>query len=212
MDGTLVDSEKLWDIPLYELAEKLGGRLSANTRESLIGSSMSNTVAVMYSEVGIVASADDKQWAAEWISARIAELFTDELPLRPGALDALRAVRDAGIPAALVTSTDRALTELALHTIGRDFFAVTVCGDEVGGRNKPHPEPYARAARLLGVPARRCVAIEDSQAGATSAAAAGCTVLVIPNDMPVVLGERMVRRDSLVGVDAELLAGLFDVT
>ncbi|WP_019813274.1 HAD family hydrolase, partial [Saccharomonospora saliphila] len=121
---------------------------------------------------------------------------------------ALSAVRAAGVPCALVTSTERALTELALETIGAESFTVTVCGDEVDGLNKPHPEPYLRAGRLLGVEMSACVAVEDSPVGATSAAEAGCTVLVVPHDVPVPPGPGRVARTSLVGVDAAALAAL----
>jgi beta-phosphoglucomutase-like phosphatase (HAD superfamily) len=100
------------------------------------------------------------------------------------------------------------LTEVALDTIGREFFDVTVCGDEVDGLNKPLPRPYLMAAGLLGVDPVDCVAVEDSVAGVTSAQAAGCTVLVVPAEAPVPPGERLVLRESLVGVDADLLARL----
>ena len=51
-------------------------------------------------------------------------------------------------------------------------------------RGKPHPEPYLTAARQLDVDPRECLAIEDSDTGATSAAAAGCTVLCAPLHVP----------------------------
>ena len=76
------------------------------------------------------------------------------------------------------------------------------------GQNKPLPRPYEQAAELLGVDPRYCVAVEDSVTGVTSAVAAGCTVLVVPAEAPVPAGERRVLRDSMVGVDADLLAGL----
>jgi len=40
--------------------------------------------------------------------------------------------------------------------------------------------------------------------------AAGCTVLVIPNDVPVEPGERRIFRDTLVGVDVPTLAALLE--
>jgi len=84
---------------------------------------------------------------------------------------------------------------------------VTVCGDEVGGLNKPHPEPYLKACRLLGADPASCVAIEDSPTGTASAVAAGCTVLVVPCELPVEPGERRVLRTSLEGLTvAELTA------
>ncbi|WP_269756641.1 HAD family hydrolase [Amycolatopsis aidingensis] len=205
MDGTLVDSEKLWDVALYETVERLGGTLTDEQRASLVGSNMDSTARYLLELAGRERTAGAIAELGEWIRQRTATLFADELPWRPGARDALVAVRAAGIPAALVTSTERALTELALHTIGREFFDTIVCGDEVGGRNKPHPAPYLLAAERLGVDPARCVAVEDSPPGAESAVAAGCAVLVVPNDVPVEPGERRVFRGSLVGVDAGTL-------
>ncbi|MCP2257299.1 haloacid dehalogenase superfamily, subfamily IA, variant 3 with third motif having DD or ED [Streptoalloteichus tenebrarius] len=208
MDGTLVDSEKLWDVPLFELAERLGGTLSQATRDAMVGSNMTATLAMLFAEVGREPDQEAMAEAAEWITSRTAELFRAGLPWRPGAFEALRAVRSSGVPMALVTSTERRLTEVALDTIGREFFDVTVCGDEVDGRNKPLPEPYLKAARLLGVSPVDCVAVEDSPTGTAAAVAAGCTVLVVPCEVPVEPGERRVLRDSLVGVDLDELAAL----
>ena len=208
MDGTLLDSEKLWDIPLYEYAEKLGGVLSLETRESMVGSNVPTTMRLLFADVGIEPTEADMADGAAWISRRTEEVFRAGLPWRPGAAEALRAVRASGVPMALVTSTERSLTEVALDTIGRDLFDVTVCGDEVDGLNKPLPEPYLKAARLLGVDAARCVAIEDSPTGVAAAVAAGCTVLVVPCDVEVAAGERRIFRDSLVGVDADVLKAL----
>ncbi|WP_435155252.1 HAD family hydrolase [Amycolatopsis sacchari] len=202
MDGTLVDSEKLWDVALYEAAEWLGGTLSEEQRLTLVGSNMDATSAYLLQVTGHEPTPERIAEAGVWIRDRTARLFDDQLPWRPGAREALTAVRAEGLPSALVTSTERSLTELALNTIGREFFDVTVCGDEVDGLNKPHPEPYLRAARLLGVDPARCVAVEDSPPGAESASAAGCVVLVVPHDVRVEPGERRVFRDSLVGLDA----------
>ena len=73
------------------------------------------------------------------------QLFAGGLIWRPGALELLRAVRAAGLPTALVTSTGRRLVEVALETLGRENFDVVVCGDEVAGP-KPDPAPYRTAA------------------------------------------------------------------
>ncbi|MEV0677569.1 HAD family phosphatase [Actinosynnema sp. NPDC050436] len=208
MDGTLLDSEKLWDVPLYEFAEKMGGTLSLETRQAMVGSNVPTTMALLFAEVGLTPTEEETADGAAWIMRRTEEVFRAGLPWRPGAREALRAVRETGVPMALVTSTERALTEVALDTIGRDLFDVTVCGDEVEGRNKPLPDPYLKAATLLGVDAAACVAVEDSPTGVRSAVAAGCTVLVVPCDVPVPPGERRVFRDSLVGVDLAVLGAL----
>ncbi|MTD56813.1 HAD family hydrolase [Amycolatopsis pithecellobii] len=209
MDGTLVDSEKLWDVALYEAAEWLGGRLTEQQRVTLVGVDMDATSEYLLTISGHEVTPARIASTGDWIRERTARLFADALPWRPGAREALAAVRAGGLPAALVTSTERPLVELALDTIGREFFDVIVCGDEVDGLTKPHPEPYRRAARLLGVDPARCVAIEDSRPGTESAAAAGCVVLVVPNDVAVGAGERRVFRDSLVGLDMTALTSIF---
>ncbi|WP_436499381.1 HAD family hydrolase [Actinokineospora sp. HUAS TT18] len=208
LDGTLLDSEKLWDLPLYELAERLGGSLSPETRRAMVGTNVPTTMDLLFGEVGISPTPAQVEESVAYIDARMIELFATKAVFRPGAEEALRAVRASGVPTALVTSTERALAEVALDTVGREFFDVTVCGDEVDGLNKPLPEPYLKAARLLGVDPERCLAIEDSPTGVAAGVAAGCVVLVVPCDVPVPEGERRVFRDSLVGIDGDLLATL----
>lgn len=208
MDGTLIDSEKLWDVGLRELAVRLGGELSDETRDAVVGSNMGNTMRVIFTSLGVRPEQAAMDEAAQWLSERTAELFRVDLPWRPGAREALESLRAHGVPMALVTSTERALTEVALDSIGRRFFAVTVCGDEVGGRTKPDPAPYLKAAGMLGVSAARCVAVEDSPMGLRSAVAAGCTVLAVPAEVPIAPGGDWTIRESLVGVDAFTLGAL----
>ncbi|MER7011345.1 HAD family phosphatase [Saccharopolyspora sp. NPDC000359] len=209
MDGTLVDSEKLWTIALDDYAAHRGGALTDATREAMVGSNMTRSMRMLLTDVGIPATEVEVGAAASWVAERMAELFADGLPWRPGAPEALRQARALGVPVALVTSTIRSLTEMALGTLGRDTFDLTVCGDEVDGRNKPDPEPYLKAARLLGVDPAACVAIEDSPTGVASAEAAGCLVIAIPCEVPLPPGPHRVLHDSLTDVDFDALGELF---
>ncbi len=212
MDGTLIDSEKLWDVSLRELMAHLGAaELRQEVREALIGSNMRHTCEVLLAEADRPITPASVAETGRWLTERTRQLFATDLPWRPGAREALASVRAGGVRTALVTSTERELTEVALDTIGREFFDVTVCGDEVDGRNKPDPWPYLSAARLLGVDPRRCVAVEDSVTGSASAEAAGCVVLVVPCDAPVPSGPRRILRDSLVGVDIRVFGELLAV-
>lgn len=210
MDGTLVDSERLWDVSLADLAAHLGGELSAELREDLVGSSLPRSVSAVRAAAGLDPGHEDGVAAdGRWLLERTKLLFAEDLPWRPGAREALAAVREAGLPTALVTSTYRELTDVALETIGREFFDITVCGDEVSA-TKPDPAPYLRAAELLGVVPGACVAVEDSPTGTRSAVAAGATVVVVPSEVSVPPGERRVLRESLVGLSVgELRAALW---
>jgi HAD superfamily hydrolase (TIGR01509 family) len=204
MDGTLLDSEKVWDVALDDLATWLGGDLSPSARERMVGSSLARSVAILHADLGIEA---DPESSAAYLTERVAELFRTDLVWKDGALELLRAVNEAGIPAALVTSTHRRLTEIALDTMGRQHFTATVCGDEVR-RPKPNPDPYLRAAELLGVRADRSVAIEDSPVGIAAAEAAGCVVLAVPSEVKIEQAPTRTIRHTLADVTVADLAAM----
>ena len=125
MDGTLVDSEKVWTVSLQDTARALGGELSAAARSAVVGSDMPRTLSCCSTTSGCRRSRPRMAEAERLLTARTAELFDAGLEWRPGALEALRTVRAAGWPTALVTNTGRALTERALDVIGREHFQVT---------------------------------------------------------------------------------------
>jgi HAD superfamily hydrolase (TIGR01509 family) len=206
MDGTLLDSEKIWDVALDELAHYLGGELSNTARRRMVGSSLARSIAIMHDDLRIDA---DPEWSGAYLLERAAELFRTALVWKPGARELLVAVHEAGVPAALVTSTHRRLTEIALDTIGREYFAATVCGDEVA-HPKPAPDPYLRAAQLLDVPPADSVAIEDSPLGIASAEAAGCVVLAVPSEVPLKAVPGRTVVPTLAGVTVADLAALVD--
>ena len=208
MDGTLLDSEKLWDVSLEALAEHLGGTLSTEGREAMVGSNMAHSLTILFDDLGLSYTPDDLVSAREWLRAKTAELFDAGLVWRPGARAALDMVARSGMPMALVTNTERYLTERALGTLGRDRFAAIVCGDEVK-LGKPHPEPYEKAAELLGLRPVDCLAIEDSPTGAAAAEAAGATVLVIPCAVAVPAGPRRVQRHSLEGITLDEMRAIW---
>ena len=205
MDGTLVDSEKVWEIALHELAARAGGALSQEARAAMVGSSMANSMRIFREDLGQPDRPEEPD--VKWLTTRVFDLFREGLVWRPGAAELLRAVKLAGMPTALVTSTGRLLVEAALDTLGRENFDVVVCGDEVA-MPKPDPEPYRTAAALLGVPIEKCVAIEDSPTGVASALASGAVVLAVPAELELPATDGVHLRRSLVGVDPDYLASL----
>jgi HAD superfamily hydrolase (TIGR01509 family) len=108
------------------------------------------------------------------------EAYRRELPLLPGAVEAVR--RTAGaFPLALASSSNREIFEAVLELAGlAQCFRATVSSEEVE-RGKPAPDVYLEAARRLGVEPGRCAAVEDSHAGIRSAKSAGMRVMAIPN-------------------------------
>lgn len=199
MDGTLVDSEKLWDVAMDALYARLGGVLTAQVRAATVGGCAADTMRIVYHDLGLRPDPTAMAASARWMHDHIAELFDTGLPWCDGARELLEELGAEGIPMALVTNTPRLLVERALNSIGRRHFSVVVCGDEVA-RGKPAPDAYRSAAAMLELRPEDCLAIEDSPTGAAAAEAAGCPVLVVPNAVAVPTGPRRHQISSLAGL------------
>lgn len=177
MDGTLVESDGVWDQAMTELAAAHGGELPADFFAQSVGLATAEAVANAHRALGLSAEHLDRDLA--WLYARARSLF-DEAPPEwfAGARELVRAVRAAGLFTGLVTSSGREHVFAALSEVDRRRFDVLVCGDDVVAP-KPDPEPYLRAARTLGVEPAECAVVEDSAIGVASALAAGCRVVVV---------------------------------
>src|SRR5262249_29624378 len=114
------------------------------------------------------------------VAAFVDERYANELPLLPGARDAVLRLGDRW-PLGLASSSNRPIIARLRHASGlRSRFATTVSSEEVE-RGKPAPDVYLSAATRLGAAPERCVAIEDSTNGIGSAAAAAMAVVAVPN-------------------------------
>jgi HAD superfamily hydrolase (TIGR01509 family) len=204
LDGTLVDTEPYWVQSEFELVEQHGGTWSHEHAMSLVGNDLIVTGRYIREHTGIPLEPAE---IVEELLDRVVARVVREVPWRPGARELLTDLRAHGVRCALVTMSYRRFVAPILRTLPEDVFDVIVTGDAVT-QGKPHPEPYLKAAALLGVAPGDTVAIEDSNTGARSAEAAGCTVLVVPNHVPVLAGERRVFADTLAGMGTADLAEL----
>jgi HAD superfamily hydrolase (TIGR01509 family) len=177
LDGLLLDSEQLWDEAREELARERGGRWHEQAQADMMGMSSPEWSRYMHERIGLAESPEEI--SAE-VVRRMEQLYRERLPLVPGAREAVERLA-ARWPLGLASSSNRPLIDLALELSGlAPFFRATVSSEEVE-RGKPAPDVYLETASRLGVEPGRLVAIEDSQNGILSAAAAGMRVIAIPN-------------------------------
>lgn len=204
MDGTLVDSERLWDIAVDELAADMGRPLDAETREKTMGVSLDGFFRILGEYTGHAVAGSERRRLTEQLNARMRELMRFDLEWRPGASELLDDLAARGLPLALVTNTSAEVAVEPISFIGTSRFEVVVTSDDVE-HAKPAPDPYLLACSRLGVRPDEAVAVEDSVTGATAAAAAGCRVLYVPSTdgQGHVAGTRF--HETLVGVDAHAL-------
>jgi len=207
MDGTLVDSEPYWIEVEFALVAEFGGTWSMEHALNLVGKDLLVSGEYLREHGGVDLPATE---IVDRLLDGVIARMNERVPWQPGARELLAALREAEVPCALVTMSYERFVGPVLAALPPGTFSAVVTGDRVTV-GKPHPEPYLKAAEALAAETASCLAIEDSNTGAESAEAAGCTVLVVPNHVPVLSGPRRVFVDSLVGLGPvdldELLLG-----
>ena len=201
LDGLLLESEQVWNASKHRLTEERGGRWKAEAEHAMLGMSSTEWSRYMHDELALPLS--PAEISAEVVRL-VLESYSHELPLLPGANDAVRRI-GRGWPLGLASSSNREIIDTVLRRTGwAPLFAVTVSSEEVE-RGKPEPDVYLEAARRLGAEPRRCVAVEDSSAGIRSAVTAGMAVVAVPNHEyppdPEVLASASLALDSLLDLD-----------
>ncbi|MBM4361934.1 MAG: HAD-IA family hydrolase [Deltaproteobacteria bacterium] len=195
LDGVLLDTEGLYTAATASVLARFGISFDPALKSRLMGRDALVSARIVIDALGVPLSPED---LVRERRPRLEALLA-ESPPREGAESFVRALRSAGAPAAVATSSERALYELKS---GRhawfDLFAAVVCGDDPRVRaRKPAPDIFLVAAAALGAPPSGCLVVEDSPAGAEAAIAAGMRVVVLadpslgPADFPPV--DRLVR-------------------
>jgi HAD superfamily hydrolase (TIGR01509 family) len=184
MDGTLIDTEPYWILAETELVNSFGAEWSHEQGLAVVGSGLWLTAQALQ-EIGVDM---DGRAIIDWLSDRVKQKMSEQMPWRPGALAMLSALLDEGIPLALVTMSFRKmahyLAEAAAKELDRPVFSSIVTGEDVT-EAKPDPEAYLTAAKELGVDPENCVAFEDSGHGAHAAFSAGVFTIGIPLYVPI---------------------------
>jgi HAD superfamily hydrolase (TIGR01509 family) len=204
LDGVLVDSEQWWDEIRRQVVAGYGGHWTDEATTAMLGMSTPEWAAYLVEKLGVRLTPE--QAAAEVIDRMVAR-YQAGPPLLPHAVEAVRdAARRA--PTGIATSSPPVIIEAFLSATGLGDTVRVAVSSETVGAGKPDPAVYLTAARLLGVPAERCVAIEDSTNGMKAALAAGMTLVAVPNPHfppdPAVVSRAAARIGDLAELPAVL--------
>ena len=202
LDGTIVDSEPYWLLSEQRLVEEFGGTWSEADGFALIGAGLTNAAEHLQKcGVDMPVDAIVKRMVDE-----VDAMNARQVPWRPGALELIRSIHDAGIPQVIVTMSYRTTANFVADEVG--LFAGVVCGEDVT-HSKPHPEPYVMGAALVGVDASECVALEDSVPGSASAVAAGAVTIAVPLHVPLPESQNYTIWHTMVGRDVSHIREVF---
>jgi HAD superfamily hydrolase (TIGR01509 family) len=204
LDGTLVDTEPYWIEEEYALVAEYGGSWNDEHAHALVGNDLVTSANYIRLNGGVPLPPEQ---IIERLLDGVIERVRVHIPWRPGARELLDELRLGEVPCALVTMSYQSLAKAIVETLPAGTFATVVAGDDVT-HGKPHPEPYLTAAARLGIAPERCVAIEDSLTGVSSATAAGIPVLAVEHLVPIPPADGRTVISSLQGWTAADLAAL----
>lgn len=181
MDGVLFDTEVLYEQSALAAARELGIPMTSEFFRSTIGSPSPVTRAQVLARYGSDIAIDELWDLSRRLFRELTE--TQEI-LKPGVRELLDLLDELGLPRAVATSSSRPTVErhLQQHRLTDRFHGIAAHGDY--DRHKPHPDPFLKAAALLGVAPSSCLAIEDSHNGVRSASAAGMMTVMVPDLLP----------------------------
>jgi HAD superfamily hydrolase (TIGR01509 family) len=174
LDGTLVNSEPVNVESVVMAVRRHGHELSEELRHFVVGHSWNEIHARIVAQHGLRLSMD--QLIADAVEEKAAIVARTGLPELPGAVELVRRLA-LRAPLAVVSGASRVEVKDAVAGLGiSDAFAFLL-GAEDYQRGKPDPEPYRMAITRFGVPAGRCLVIEDATPGIMSARGAGARVI-----------------------------------
>lgn len=183
LDGLLLDTERLTRTAMEEEASGRGLAFDDGLFMKLVGVDEFGTRRRLAEVFG--ADFPYEEFRVGYRGRVRDRVLSAGMPVRPGAVEIVQAVKAAGLPLAVCTSSWRAQAEPHLKQAGIwPLLDAIVTRDDVTNA-KPDPEPYLLAAERLGVAPADCLALEDSHSGVRSAAAAGMTVVMVPDLLPV---------------------------
>lgn len=205
-DGTLFDTEGLWDVARQACLAEWGVQLPDDHREHVVGTSMINTATYIKETTGLALPILEIGMAMEH---RMLALVRETAPTwLPGAKELVEGLAQRGLRQALVSNSRTDYLDAILSHVAAHPFETVVAGDQVE-HGKPSPEPYLLACTRLGVQPSDCLVVEDSPVGVAAGLAAGCPVVGVPNQHALQPGEGLTLRDTLAGVSVDTLLAAF---
>lgn len=178
MDGTLVDSEIIWEAAEAEMFAERNITYSDEVRQQVIGLRLDEffqkLIEIYELDETVEALTDD---LVERMLAKIPTL----VKAKPGAQAIIEWVAAQDLPYCIASSSPMSIIDAVVKAQGWEaLIPKRYSADEVP-LGKPAPDVYLHAARQLGVAAAECLALEDSPNGSRSAVAAGMTTYIIPD-------------------------------
>ncbi|MEG2054304.1 MAG: HAD family phosphatase [Oscillospiraceae bacterium] len=179
MDGLLLDTEILYQKAWFEYGDQNGYDINEELLTQLRGQNAENIERITK---GVLGDNFEFPKVRDYCFAYLYKCLGEgKITVKKGAIELLKYLKENGYKIALATSSgeDIATDFLKANSL-LEFFDEKAFGGMVKN-SKPAPDIFLLAAKLLGEKAEDCLVLEDSPNGIRAGAAAGCTVIMVPD-------------------------------
>ncbi len=173
MDGTLIDSMMQWRRLNAEFVRSKGIVPMPEEEEEML--SMSGTMVVSYFKEHFGLETEFEALCEE-ACRRMEPIYSAGVPLKPGAADYLRRLKERGVKCVVATATPARLALIALNCVGLISDLDYIYSIDMVGLDKGDPAFFDRLCELIGEKKEDCVMFEDSLYAMMSAKQAGLGV------------------------------------
>ncbi len=201
MDGTLLDTEKLFKSTWIETSDKWGIDDSRDFYSVICGRNIPKIREAFLEHYGD--RYDFEKFLTERNNLFIEIIKRDGVPVKEGCLELLGYLKSEGIPCALATSTPMKLVEHNMSVTGiGEYMSAIVTGDMVEN-GKPAPDIFIEAGKRIGAVPSECMVLEDSYNGLRGARAAGM--------IPIMIIDGLLPNDEMMNITRAQCNTLYEV-
>lgn len=181
MDGTIIDSEPIYEKVNEEIYEKYGFNLSQEDYDRHMGASLKDIWADIL---------DRYQVKDEYSHYKIEDFMEDhihssymglaeaeDLELMPGVKEWFEFLKDHGYKMIVASSSYEPVIEHIFQRFDLENYMEGYVDGNAIDNGKPAPDIFLEAAERLGVKPEECIVIEDSENGVKGAHRAGARVV-----------------------------------
>ena len=178
-DGLMFDTESYYLKALDKVVAYYGKTMNPQAVRNQMGVAGKAMIEILRQDLEI----DD---TIEGLTKTIRTYFKDikdaEIMPMPGLKEVATQLTEKGVKICVCSSNKTALiTHFLIKYRLKELFPIIVSSDDVENI-KPHPEPYLKAARMIELDPKDCLAFEDSSVGVESAREAGMDCIAIPTE------------------------------
>ena len=175
MDGTLIDTEKLYRKAWIETADVFGLERKPDLAVAMSGSNFAKMPEILkrfYPEL------DAEKYIMHVINS-VKDSVAKKIEVKPGVEEILNYFLEKKVPMAIASSSETFVVEERVKRLGWEKYFNALIGGEQTSKGKPEPDIFLKAAEKLQLPPADCYVFEDSFNGVRAGAAADCSTIMV---------------------------------